>query len=167
MSQSSRSIAIPVSRPLSGAAADALAAGLFGGAMAAGVFALFFLAVDLLRGEALATPALVGAAVLRGASPLAPAPVDLALVGGFSLIHGALFVGFATLATLALSRLRARPSLPVLAVGLALGLEGSFLAATGLLAPGLGATIGHGVVLAGNALAGVVMALFLRRELSA
>jgi hypothetical protein len=167
MAQSSRSLAIPVSRPLSGATADAVAAGLFGGAMAAGVFALFFLAVDLLRGEALATPSLVGAVVLRGASPLAPAPVDLALVGGFSLIHGALFVGFATLAALALSRLRTRPELPLLALVLALVLEAGFLAATALLAPGLGAAIGHGAVLAGNALAGVVMALFLRRELSA
>jgi hypothetical protein len=171
MAQPSRPVAIPVpipaSRPLSGASADALAAGLFGGALAAAAFALFFLAVDLLRGEALATPSLVGAVVLRGASPLAPVPVDLALVGGFSLIHGALFVGFATLAALVLSRLRARPGLLVLAVGAGLALEAAFLAATALFAPGLGATIGHGAVLAGNALAGVVMAALLRRELAA
>jgi hypothetical protein len=166
-----RAIAIPASnshpsRPLWSASADALAAGLFGGALAASAFALYFLAVDLLRGEALATPSLVGAVVFRGASPLAPVPVDLGIVGGFSLLHGALFVGFATLAAFALARLRALPDLPLLALVLALGLEASFLLGSGLFAPGLGGAIGHGVVLAGNAVAGLVMAVLLRRELA-
>jgi len=167
MTRRSRAVAIPrpASDPLASSTADALAAGLFGGALAAAAFALFFLAADLLRGEALATPSLVGAVVLRGASPLAAAHVDLALVGAFSLIHGALFVGFATLAALGLARLHTRPDLPLLALVLALGLEGGFLIAAALFAPGLGETIGHGVVLAGNAVAGLVMAAMLRREL--
>jgi hypothetical protein len=141
---------------------DALAAGGFAGAVGASLFALFFLAVDALRGDALATPSLVGAVALQGASPLAQTPVDLAIVGAYSLVHAFLFAAFATFAALALVRLRTLPDLPVLA----LGLEGGFLAATSLLAPGLGETIGHGVVLAGNAIAGTTMAVVLRRELA-
>jgi hypothetical protein len=144
-----------------------LAAGLFGGALSAGAFALYFLVVDLLRAEALATPSLVGAVLLRGAAPQAAVPVDLALVALFSLLHGALFIGFASAAAWILSRLRALPDLPLLALVLALALEGGFLLATGVFAPGLGAAIGHGVVLAGNAIAGVTLAVMLRRELSA
>jgi hypothetical protein len=63
-------------------------------------------------------------------------------------------------------RMRTLPDLPMLALVLALGLEGGFLATTGLLAPGLGETIGHGIVLAGNAVAGTTMAFILRRELT-
>ena len=170
MTRPARALAIPLptSRPLAPATADALAAGVFAGAVGASLFALFFLVLDLLRGEALATPALVGAVVLQGASALQWAPVDLGIVGAYSLVHAFLFASFATLASLALVRMRTIPDLPVLALALvlALGLEGGFLVTTGLLAPGLGATIGHGVVLAGNAVAGITMAVILRRELA-
>ena len=36
-----------------------------------------------------------------------------------------------------------------------------------LATPGLGETIGHGSLLAGNAVAGITMAVILRRELAA
>lgn len=168
MTRPSRTVAtpLPTSRPLAPVTTDALAAGGFAGAVGASLFALFFLAVDALRGDALATPSLVGAVALQGASPLAQTPVDLAIVGAYSLVHAFLFAAFATFAALALVRLRTLPDLPVLALVLALGLEGGFLAATSLLAPGLGETIGHGVVLAGNAIAGTTMAVVLRRELA-
>jgi hypothetical protein len=168
MSRSSRALAVSESsrRPLAGATPDVVAASLFGGALSAGVFALYFLAVDGVRAEALATPSLVGAVLLGGASPLATVPFDLGLVGAFSLVHGALFIAFAGVAALTLVRFGLRPDLPVLALVLTLGLEGGFLAGTALLAPGLGDAIGHGVVLAGNALAGITLALMLRRELA-
>lgn len=170
MTRSTRAVAapLPVSRSLAPVTTDALAAGAFAGAVGASLFALFFLLIDLLLGgEALATPSLVGAVVLQGASPLVPAPVDLGIVAAYSLVHAFLFIGFATLAALALVRLRTVPALPLLALVLALGLEAGFLLATSLFAPGLGATIGHGIVLAGNAVAAITMAVILRRELAA
>jgi hypothetical protein len=168
MTRPARALAIPLptSRPLAPATTDALAAGVFAGAVGASLFALFFLALDLLRGEALATPSLVGAVVLQGASPLVQAPVDLAIVGVYSVVHAFLFASFATLAALSLVRLGKIRSLPLLALVLSIGLEGAFLTATGLFAPGLGETIGHGIVLAGNAVAGTTMAFILRRELT-
>ncbi len=168
MGRSSSAIAIPVPSPraYAPATAGALLAGLFAGAVGASVFALYFLALDVLRGEALETPALVGAVVLHGASPLVRAPVDLVVVGAYSLVHALLFVSFAALASLGVARLGSLPKLPLLALGLALGLEASFLVATALLAPGLGGAIGHGVVLVGNGIAGLGMAIVMRRDLA-
>jgi hypothetical protein len=140
--------------------------GIYAGAIGAALFALYFLAVDVWRSEALATPALVGAAVLQGASPLAPVPVDLGLVGAFSLVHAALFAGFGVVVSCVVSRMRELPALPLLAIGCFLALQSGFLAATALLAPGLGAAIGHGWVAAGNALAAAAIAVWLRSAYS-
>jgi hypothetical protein len=154
----SQALALP--RPLPDA--EVVVDGIFAGAVSAALFALYFLGVDLLRAEALATPSLVGAVVLQGASPQAAVGVDLGLVGAFSLVHAALFTGFGVAASWIVSRMRALPDLPLLALGCFLGLEGGFLAAAALFAPGLGAAIGHGVVIGGNALAAAALALSLR-----
>ena len=139
-----------------------LADGILAGAIAAALFALYFLAVDVWRAEALATPSRVAAVVLQGASPLATVAVDLGLVGAFSLVHAALFAGFGVVVSCLVSRMRALPALPLLALGCFVALESGFLAAASLLAPGLGATIGHGFVAAGNMLAAVAVASYLR-----
>jgi hypothetical protein len=140
--------------------------GIYAGAIGAALFALYFLAVDVWRSEALATPSLVGAAVLQGISPLATVPVNLGLVGAFSLVHASLFAGFGVIASYVVSRMRELPALPLLAIGCFLALQGGFLAATALLAPGLGAAIGHGFVAAGNALAASAIAVWLRSAYS-
>lgn len=153
-----RAVALSHSLPDIGVVAD----GIFAGAIAAALFALYFLAVDWVRAEALATPSLVGAVVLQGASPQLLAPVDLGLVAAFSLIHAALFTSFGVAASWLVSRLRVLPDLPLLALGCFLALEGGFLAAASLVAPGLAAAIGHGAVIGGNLLAAVAVAHYLR-----
>jgi hypothetical protein len=141
---------------------EVVADGILAGAIGAALFALYFLAVDVVRSEALATPALVGAVVLNGASPQSAAPVDLALIGAFSLVHAALFTGFGVAVAWLLTRLRTEPALPVLALGAFFALEAGFLGATALIAPGLASAIGHGTVIAGNALAAIAIATYLR-----
>ena len=101
----------------------------------------------------LVTPSLVGAVVLQGASPQALVPVNLGLVAAFSVVHALLFCAFGVAASATATRLRDLPPLPLLALGSLLALEVCFYAATALIAPGLGAAIGHWVVLGGNALA--------------
>jgi len=160
MNRPNRSTAVVLPRPLLDAAV--VADGLLAGAIAAGVFALYFLVVDVLGAEALATPSLVGAVLLDGASPSAAVPVSLGLVGAFSLVHAAAFGAFGVATSALTSRLRTLPDLPLLALGCFFGLEGGFLAATALVAPGLGTAIGHGAVVGGNALAAVAIALYLR-----
>jgi len=159
-SNRSKSQALARPRPLPDIAV--LADGILAGAIAAALFALYFLAVDVWRAEALATPSLVAAVVLQGASPLATVAVDLGLVGAFSLVHAALFAGFGVVVSCLVSRMRALPALPLLALGCFLALESGFLAAASLFAPGLGAAIGHGFVAAGNALAASAVAVYLR-----
>ena len=153
----SQSFMLPISLPNLGVVAD----GFLAGAIGAASFALYFLAVDLARAEPFATPSLVGAVVLEGAS-LAPRSVDLGIVAAYSLVHAALFAAFGVAASWLVSRLRAVPASPLLALLCFLALEVGFLAATSVFAPGLGSTIGHGVVAGGNALAAAVVALYLR-----
>jgi hypothetical protein len=154
------STAVALPRPLVDVVV--VADGIFAGAFAAGFFALYFLAFDLIRSEALATPSLVGAVILQGASPQDAVPVKLGLVAAYSLVHAVLFAGFGVAASVVTNRLSRLPDLPLLALGCFLALEGGFLIGTAIFAPGLGAAIGHGVVLAGNAVASVVFAIYLR-----
>ena len=115
-----RSQAVALPRPLLDV--EVVVDGMFAGAIAAALVTLYFLGVDLLRAEALATPSLVGAVVLQGASPQAAVGVDLGLVGAFSLVHAALFTVFGVAASWTVSRMRALPDLPLLALGCFLGL---------------------------------------------
>jgi len=153
----SASVALP--RPL----VDAVVVtdGLFAGAFAAGLFALYFLAVDLVRSEALTTPSLVGAVLLQGAAPQDAVTVKLGLVAAYSLVHAVLFGAFGVSVSVVTNRLSRMPDLPLLALGCFLALEGGFLIGTELVSPGLGAAIGHGFVLAGNVVAAIVISVYL------
>ncbi len=92
----------------------------------------------------------------------ANAPVDLGIVGAFSLVHAVLFAAFGVAVSGLVSRLRSLPDLPLLALGAFFGLQAGFLTLAWAFAPGLGAAIGHGVVVGGNALAAVGVAVYLR-----
>lgn len=142
---------------------DVVGDGFFAGATGAALTALYFLAMDVVQHEPLYTPSLVGAVVLRGAEVGAAVSVDLALVGIFSLVHGALFVGYGIVWAAALSRLRETPDLPLIALGCFLGLEIGFVVGVSVVAPGLATAVGHGHVVAGNVLAAIGMAVWLRR----
>jgi hypothetical protein len=142
---------------------DIVGDGFFAGATGAAVVALFFLVVDFLQREPFFTPSLAGSVVLRGVDAGADVPVDLTMVAIFSLVHGALFVGFGVVCAAILSRLRETPDLPVIALFCFLGLELGFVAGSAVVAPGLAAVVGHGYVAASNVLAGVGMAVWLRR----
>jgi hypothetical protein len=162
MSDSTRNTSNAVALPRPLVDAVVVTDGIFAGAIAAGAFALYFLAVDLVRAEALATPSLVGAVILQGASAQSALPVNLGLVAAYSLVHAVVFTTFGITVSVVTNRLQRMPNLPLLALGSLLALEGGFLVAAEILAPGLGSAIGHGVVLAGNAIAAVAIGLYLR-----
>jgi hypothetical protein len=161
MSDSTRENAKAVALPRPLVDAVVVTDGLFAGAIAAGAFALYFLAADLIRSEALATPSLVGAVILQGASVQSTVPVNLGLVASYSLLHAALFASFGVAVSVVTNRLQHMPDLPLLALGCFLALEAGFLVATELVAPGLGEVIGHGIVAAGNAVAAGAIGLYL------
>ncbi len=131
--------------------------GAFAGAIGAAAIALWFLAVDLVVREALWTPSLVASRLLGGNPGGA---IDLRLVAAYTLLHAALFIGFAT-ALAAVVTGRERPlRFPAVAGGGFLALECGALLGSASFAPGLAAEIGHGWLAAGNAVAALGMAAY-------
>lgn len=147
------------------------------GAVGAGIVAVFFLVVDVATGRGvLWTPAALGSALFLGEG--APTtvgsfdPLDhLALVTGFSIVHGAVFVGFAGLvASQWLTHERAR-RFDIRAAGIAallvfIGLQITFTALGWLLRNDLdlAARLGSGWIATANALASIGMTAMLWRS---
>jgi len=70
--------------------------GIIAGLVGASTIALWFLALDVVRGRPLYTPTLLGTALLRGPAAVASAknlPISLPVVLFFTLVHGIAFIG--------------------------------------------------------------------------
>ncbi len=147
------------------------------GVVGALIVAVFFLVVDVATGRGvLWTPAVLGAALfLSGDVSTAAESFDplnhLALVTGYSIVHGAVFVGFASLvASQWLTHERARRfdgrAAGIAALLVFFGLQITFTALGWLLRNDLdlAARLGTGWIAAANALAATGMAAMLRRS---
>ncbi len=135
----------------------------FGGGIAGSVIALFFLALDIVGGSPLITPAMMGAALFGGVTPSSVETIRLDMVAYFSVLH---FVTFAIL-SVALSYLSRVSRLVeghvLVMTGLAFAvLTVVILAADWLVMPGVVGTLGYGQVLAANALTGFALAVFMK-----
>jgi len=141
--------------------------GVIAGLIGASVIALFFLVLDLEAGQPLHTPQVLGAWLFRGELPAPGTPVEAPLVGGYTAVHGVVFLGFGLAAAFeALSGVR-RVKHEFLAGALAaLVLFACFELVFGVLGalftPVVGA-LGGGRVLAANALAALAIAGYLAR----
>src|SRR4030095_11319506 len=79
--------------------AEGITAGIIGGA----TVAFWFLVLDSLHRHPLYTPTLLGTAIFRPATPIAPPealPVSAPMVILFTALHGVIFVGFGEIAAL-------------------------------------------------------------------
>ena len=139
---------------------DGVSAGLIG----ASAVALWFLVIDAVLREPLFTPSLVASALLRGTPATADQHVDLAMVAAFTALHSLAFIGFGVVASWIVDQFEHTPDLPLIAIGVFLGLEAGFVTATKLLVPDVAAVIGHGFIVAGNVFAAVGMGFYLRDE---
>ena len=95
--------------------ASVLWEGVVAGLAGAGAVALWFFVHDLLIGEPLRTPALLGAALFGGMREPSEAAITAALVLKYSVVHVGIFAlfGWAVAALLALSDREPRVRLPV------------------------------------------------------
>ncbi|HXK21977.1 MAG TPA: hypothetical protein VMS55_04785 [Myxococcota bacterium] len=142
------------------------AVGWASGFIGASVVAVFFLAIDLVAGRPLWTPAALGSALFLGQRLLPAAHPPLVLVVGYTAVHLGVFAGLGLIAATALS-VRPRPrrlaNRLTIGVGLLAASELSFAAFAWLFAPTLMGDLGAWRITAANALAAAAMTAFLGR----
>jgi len=140
--------------------------GILAGLAGAVVIAAFFAFRDLLAGRPLWTPYALGSALFLGHVPPWDAPISPALVGGYTVIHGWVFVAIGLLTAFLLigNRLpgaHRATRIGLLALGLFLTFGVVFAAFAVLMALGSAPRIGFGWILAANAIASLAMAAVL------
>jgi hypothetical protein len=150
-------------RPRSGAGTeDFLFDTFYGGAIGGSILALFFLAVDALRGQALFTPSLLGTALFTDATASASAEIRLDLVAYFSVVHLAAFLFIGAGLTAAYRRLGVYSKRPTLMVALTFAvLTGGFAVAGLTVTPGVVSVIGLPWIAVGNLLTAMGMVAFM------
>ena len=136
---------------------DSLYSGVLGGS----AVAAFFLVIDLLDGQPLFTPSLLGSVLFHGIAAADVTDVHLGAVAYFSLVHIIAFTALGAVVSLVVHEveLHARHPIEVLLVLFAL-VEVAFFAVAPLAMPGLIAELGIVRVGIANLLAGGSMALF-------
>jgi len=137
--------------------------GIAAGVLGAFVIALFFLIWDSMAGHPLATPNALGAAFFLGERVAPSAPIQPALVLGYTIMHGTLFVALGVIAAFEVmtgTRLRHAPRRRILVLTglLFLGFEVLFAVFGQLFLPDLLAELGAGRVTFANLLAASAMA---------
>jgi hypothetical protein len=142
--------------------AEIVGDGVFAGLIGASAVALWFLVVDAALREPLFTPSLVASTLLRGVPASPDHAVDLTMVAAFTAIHSFLFIVFGIAASWVVDQFQHTPDLPLISIATFIALEGGFVIATKLFVPDLAEAIGHGFIVAGNVLAAVGMAVYLR-----
>jgi hypothetical protein len=92
-----------------------VAAGLIG----ALVISLVFLVIDIADGRPLYTPNALGAALFRGESLAPEARIEIALVLGYTAVHGAVFIAVGLMAALSLLEGARRQANPLVGAAIA------------------------------------------------
>lgn len=143
-----------------------LSEGVLTGLVGAGAVALWFLAVDLLGGRPLHTPALLGAVLTGAPDPALAAEGDgrLGLAALYTLFHVAAFAALGVLATFLVHRAQRTPSLLALLLMLFAAVEVAFTGFVALLEVNAIGDIAWYQVAAGNVVAAVAMGWFLVRN---
>ena len=155
--------ATPAAEPHSSPKADLLFDAFYAGVMGASAIMLFFLGADAIRGLPLFTPSLIGTVLFTSASAPAVTEVRLDMVAYFTLVHFAVFIALAACISAMCRRWALVEGHPIVIVGVVFTvLTVALLLADLTLMPGVVSALGLASVLAGNAVAGVVMAAFIR-----
>jgi hypothetical protein len=142
--------------------------GVTAGFVGATALALFFLVIDVWRGQPLATPNALGSALFLGRVPATFASPEPVLVVGYTALHGMVFVsaglvaGFELLTGGRVPGASATRRTALLCVLLFLFFELAFAGFARLLAPAAANILGAGPVALANLLAAASMAIFLR-----
>ncbi|NNL85199.1 MAG: hypothetical protein HKP27_06075 [Myxococcales bacterium] len=140
--------------------------GVLGGLLGSAAVAILFLVRDIAAGWPLWTPSTLGAALFRGEIAGELASPEVLLVVGYSVFHGAMFVGIGLIAAYLMDRNRALKehwfgTLVWAVIGLFIMFQILFLGFAVVFAQGLVTELGMGWVTLANLVAAVCMAGFL------
>lgn len=136
---------------------EALYAGIFGGS----AVALFFLVIDIMAGQPLFTPSLLGSVLVFGAEPNDVLPVRFDAVAYFSIVHIAAFTVLGALLSFVVHEVELHSKHPAVVMLVFFGIiEAGFFVVTPLLLPGVITVLGMTRVAGANLLAALALALF-------
>ena len=143
--------------------AEGITAGIIGGA----TIALWFLVLDSLHGHPLYTPSLLGTAIFRPATPIAPPgtlPVSVPMVLLFTALHGLMFVVVGEIAALLVRLAEKNANYTFGIVLLMVIFLSGFLFGTMVFAADVLDVLSWQAVFVGNVLAVAAMALYFKRR---
>jgi hypothetical protein len=139
---------------------EALVSGLIG----AGVIALWFLVLDLMRGRIFFTPAALGSALFLGTTGAADVQVTFGIVFGYTLIHIATFLLAGFVAASLLAEAERHPPILLGIVLLFVTFEVLFFGFLVIIANWLLEVLAWWTVLASNLIAAAAMGFYLLRK---
>jgi hypothetical protein len=143
------------------------AEGIVAGVTAAATIALWFLALDTIKGRPFYTPTVLGTALFRGGAGLGTSQVstpNFEIVLSFTWIHALVFVLIGIAASRLLEVVEVNPGLGFGVVLLFTFFEFGFLLASMVLAEPLLTALTWSEVVVGNLLAAAAMAIVFRRR---
>ena len=135
--------------------------GVLSGMLGAAGVALFFLVIDTLRGEPLATPNLLGSVLFRGMSVEEVTAIDMTVVFAYTGLHVLLFVLSGCAVAWIVSQFVANPQFGMVLVLLFLLFEAVLFGFEVTLVPALVGALGAWAVALANILAAVLMFWFV------
>lgn len=131
------------------------------GTVGAVMVALWFLALDLVRGQILFTPAALGSALFFGARGVEQVEVSALTVLGYTVVHVTAFVAVALLLNLLVRGVAYHPPAILGAALLLVTMEAFFIGILAILASWLLDALSLWTVLVANLLAAAAMGLFI------
>jgi len=140
-------------RSLLGSLVGVVREGIVAGLIGAALVALWFLAFDALQGRPLYTPALLGSAVFEGLRDPRLLEINLGVIFGYTVLHGAAFIAFGILCAVLIVAAEREPSLTWAFVALFVSFEVFFLALDRVLAESVLGALVWWAILVGNLLA--------------
>ena len=151
-------------RALLGPWTEVVREGVAAGIIGAAAVAIWFLVYDTARGRPFYTPALLGAAILKGLRDPNALHIAPAVVLGYSVVHGAAFVLFGILAAVLLAVAEREPVLLLAFFVLFTCFEVFFFGLIKIVDEALLQSLGWWTIFVGNLIAATTMLAYLRKR---
>ena len=149
-------------RALLGPWTEVVREGVVAGLIGAAAVAVWFLLYDTAMGRPLYTPALLGAAILKGLRDPSQLQISSSIVLGYSVMHGAAFILFGIVAATLLAATEREPVLLLAVFVLFICFEVFFFGLVKIVDEALLRSLGWWTIFVGNLVAGTAMLAYFR-----